>query len=427
MKNTSQRTERFIQFGEGGFLRGFADWMIQKLNDKTGFEGSVVVIQPRKNGKCHLLTSQGCRYTHIIRGKEGTEKEVIDIISRCIDPYVEFQTYLELAAIPSLRYIISNTTEAGITFCRDEKASETPPASFPGKLTLLLKRRFDLGLPGFIFLPCELIHRNGEALKKCILQYAELWQLGEAFVRWIEKENDFCCTLVDRINTGYPHGEAIETPFPDKMLNASEHFHLWVIETTLDLNKELPFKEAGLNVIVTNDELEKYHTRKVRILNGAHTAFVPYALLEGFETVQECVEDEAMRSFIHNCIFEEIIPTLDLPEDELNDYANSVLLRFENPYIRHELSSIALNSVSKFKVRVLPSILAYKDRFGTYPKNLMLSLKKLLEFYKFRDLIFEYGQDGFSCIVHSIHMKIERLRVVCVGFKRLSRIYCVSK
>ena len=382
MSNKHSYIERFIQFGEGGFLRGFADWMIQKLNDKTSFSGSVVVIQPRKNGKCHMLTVQDCRYTHMIRGKEGIEKQVIDVISRCIDPYADFKAYMDLASVPSFRYIISNTTEAGIVFRNDEKAFEAPPASFPGKLTLLLKRRFDLGLPGFIFLPCELIDRNGDTLKKCILQYAELWQLGNDFVRWIETENEFCCTLVDRINTGFPHGDKIETDFPDKMLNTYEHYHLWVIETKLDLQAELPFREAGLNVIVTKDGLEKYHTRKVRIINGAHTALVPYGLLEGFETVRDCVEDDSMHNFIHSCIFDEIIPTLDLPEEELKEFANSVLVRFANPYIRHELSSIALNSVSKFKVRVLPTILAYKKKFGKYPKNLMFSFQKLLEFYK---------------------------------------------
>ena len=382
MTNKKHLPERFIQFGEGGFLRGFADWMIQKLNDNTKFKGSVVVVQPRKTGICHMLTAQDCRYTHITRGKEGLEKQVIDVISRCVDPYSDFQAYMDLASVPGFRYIISNTTEAGIEFRNDEKAFEAPPASFPGKLTLLLKRRFDLGLPGFIFLPCELIDRNGDTLKKCILQYAELWQLGNDFVRWIETENEFCCTLVDRINTGFPHGEKIETDFPDKMLNTSEHYHLWVIETKLDLQAELPFTEAGLNVIVTKDGLEKYHTRKVRILNGAHTALVPYGLLEGFETVRDCVEDDSMRHFIHSCIFDEIIPTLDLPKQELKEFANSVLVRFANPYIRHELSSIALNSVSKFKVRVLPTILAYKKKFGKYPKNLMFSFQKLLEFYK---------------------------------------------
>lgn len=377
-----KRTEKFIQFGEGGFLRGFADWMIQKMNDSTDFEGSIVVVQPIKEGLCDVLSSQGCKYTHLVRGEEGYESSVIDVISRCVKPYDDFDAYLALAAQPELRYIISNTTESGITFNENDQKTDTPPHSFPAKVTLLLKKRYDLGLGGFIFLPCELIDRNGDNLKACIIKYADLWGYSEDFKAWVEKENVFTNTLVDRINTGYPKGEEIELTFDDKMVNTSEFFHLWVIETDYNLEGELPFKSAGLNVIVTPDALEKYRTRKVRILNGAHTSLVPYALLSGFDTVKSCVDDEKMNAYIRKCVFEEIIPTLDLPKDELISYANDVLVRFSNPYIKHYLSSIALNSVSKFKVRVLPSILEYKKRFGVYPKTLVFALKKLLEFYK---------------------------------------------
>lgn len=377
-----KRTERFIQFGEGGFLRGFADWMIQKINDEADFEGSVVIVQPIKDGLCDMLSSQGCKYTHLIRGEEGYESSVIDVISRCVKPYDDFDSYLALASQPELRYIISNTTESGIAFVPSDKDTDAPPSSFPAKLTLLLKKRFDLGLSGFIFLPCELIDRNGDNLKACILKYSDLWGYDNEFKAWVEKENVFTNTLVDRINTGYPKGEDIELTFDDKMVNTSEFFHLWVIETDYDLEKELPFKAAGLNVIVTPDALEKYRTRKVRILNGAHTSLVPFALLSGFDTVKSCVDDAKMNAYIRRCIFDEIIPTLDLPKDELIEYAENVLVRFSNPYIKHYLSSIALNSVSKFKVRVLPSILEYKRRFGVYPKTLVFALKKLLEFYK---------------------------------------------
>jgi tagaturonate reductase len=377
-----KRTEKFIQFGEGGFLRGFADWMIQKINDSTDFEGSVVVVQPIKEGLCDMLTAQECKYTHIIRGDEGYEASVIDVISRCVKPYEDFDSYLNLASQGELRYIISNTTESGIAFNGDDKIENAPNVSFPAKVTLLLKKRFELGLSGFIFLPCELIDRNGDNLKACILKYCELWGLGSDFASWVEKENVFTNTLVDRINTGYPKGEELELTFDDKMVNTSEFFHLWVIETDYDLESELPFASAGLNVIVTKDALEKYRTRKVRILNGAHTSLVPFALLSGFDTVKSCVDDTEMNAYIKRCVFDEIIPTLDLPKDELIEYASNVIVRFSNPYIKHYLSSIALNSVSKFKVRVLPSILEYKKRFGTYPKTLMFAFKKLLEFYK---------------------------------------------
>ena len=197
-----KRTEKFIQFGEGGFLRGFADWMIQKINDTTNFEGSVVVVQPIKEGLCDMLTAQGCKYTHIIRGDEGYESSVIDVISRCVKPYEDFDSYLDLASQPELRYIISNTTESGITFSGEDRLDNAPNVSFPAKVTLLLKKRFDLGFGGFIFLPCELIDRNGDNLKACILKYCELWGLGQDFASWVEKENIFTNTLVDRINTG---------------------------------------------------------------------------------------------------------------------------------------------------------------------------------------------------------------------------------
>ena len=377
-----QRTERVIQFGEGGFLRGFVDWMLQKINEKSDFDGSVVVVQPIEQGMCDMLTAQNCVYTHVIRGIEGVDKTLVDVISRCVKPYDDFAAYLALAEQPEMRFVVSNTTESGIVFSSDDKITDAPPKTFPAKVTLLLKKRFDLGLDGFIFLPCELIDRNGDNLKKCILQYADLWNLGAEFKAWVEKENVFTNTLVDRINTGYPKGEDMNLGYEDNMVNTSEFFHLWVIETDYDIERELPFASADLNVIVTPDKLEMYRTRKVRILNGAHTSLVPYALLSGLETVKDCIDDATMNAHIRKCVFEEIIPTLDLPKDELQSYANSVLERFGNPYIKHYLSSIALNSVSKFKVRVLPSILEYIKRYNKMPETLLFAFAKLIDFYK---------------------------------------------
>lgn len=379
------RTEKVIQFGEGGFLRGFVDWMLQTLNEDTFFEGGAVVVQPIEKGMCDMLESQDCVYTHIMRGlKNGeptVEKKLIDVISRTIKPYEDFEGYLKLAENPDFRFIVSNTTESGIEFLETDKATDAPPKSFPAKLTLLLKKRFDLGLGGFIFLPCELIDKNGENLKKTILQYSKLWELGEAFEKWLENENTFCNTLVDRIVTGYPRDEKIDLGYEDNMLNTSELFHLWVIEGDKEILKELPFDKTNLNVIFT-DDLEMYRTRKVRILNGAHTSMIPYALLEGVETVKECMENEKISSFVKACVFEEIMPTLSLPEDELKEYANDVFERFNNPFIKHLCASISLNSISKFKVRVLPSLLQYIKKTGEMPKNLIFSLAKLIEFYK---------------------------------------------
>lgn len=377
-----QRTERVIQFGEGGFLRGFVDWMLQKINEKSDFDGSVVVVQPIEQGMCDMLSAQNCVYTHVCRGVEGVDTTVVDVISRCVKPYEDFSAYLALAEQPEMRFIVSNTTESGIVFSADDKITDAPPKSFPAKVTLLLKKRYELGLGGFIFLPCELINRNGDNLKKCILQYADLWSLGDGFKAWVEQENVFTNTLVDRINTGYPRGEDLGLGYEDNMVNTSEFFHLWVIETDFDLDAEMPFSKTDLNVIITPDKLEMYRTRKVRILNGAHTSLVPYALLSGLDTVKSCLDDETMSAHLKKCVFDEIIPTLDLPHDELLSYANSVVERFSNPYIKHYLSAIALNSVSKFKVRVLPSILEYIKRYNKMPETLLFAFAKLIDFYK---------------------------------------------
>lgn len=379
------RSERVIQFGEGGFLRGFVDWILQILNEETDFNGSAVVVQPIEQGMCDMLQKQDCVYTHIMRGlrdgKPSVDKKIIDVISRTVKPYDDYDAYLRLAENPDFRFIVSNTTESGIEYVEEDRLGDTPPKSFPAKLTALLQKRFELGLSGFIFMPCELIDKNGENLKKCILKYADNWDLGEEFKNWIETENIFCNTLVDRIVTGYPKGENIDLGYEDNMLNTSELFHLWVIEGPRSILKELPFDKTKLNIIIT-DNLEMYRTRKVRILNGAHTSMIPYAMLEGIETVKECMENDKIRSFVNKCVFEEIIPTLDLPKEDLINYANNVFERFNNPYIRHLCASISLNSVSKFKVRVLPSILEYIKRTGKTPQNLIFALAKLIEFYK---------------------------------------------
>ena len=374
--------EKVIQFGEGGFLRGFFDWMLQKVNDSSDFGGKVVVVQPIEKGLCDVLSSQDCKYTHLMRGSEGVEETKIEVISRCVKPYDNYEEYLALAENPDFRFIVSNTTESGIAFSAEDKLNDAPHATFPAKLTALLARRYSLGLKGFIILPCELIDRNGDNLKACVLKYAELWELGEEFIKWLNEECVFTNTLVDRINTGFPKDEAAELGYDDAMLNTSEYFHLWVIETEFDVESELPFSKAGLNVIITKDKLEMYRTRKVRILNGAHTSLVPHALLCGFDTVKSCVDDENMREHIRKCVFDEIIPTLDLPKEELVEYAQNVLERFSNPYIKHYLTSIALNSVSKFRVRVLPSIKEYINRFGKAPQTLVFAFARLIEFYK---------------------------------------------
>lgn len=378
--------ERVIQFGEGGFLRGFVDYFLHKLNEKEVWEGKVVIVQPIEKGMCDLLSSQNCEYNLYLRGIENgetvNERTHIDVISRCVNPYTEFDAYMELAANPDMRFIISNTTEAGIAYLGMEKLDDRPAKSYPAKLTQLLYKRFTLGLPGFIVIPCELIDNNAGFLKEYVLKYAKLWELPEAFTTWINEECDFCNSLVDRIVTGYPRDEAEELwkeiGYQDNCLDTAEIFHLWVIEGHHE--DELPFNKAGYNIVWT-DDVKPYKKRKVRILNGGHTSMVLGAYLYGLTTVGECLKDETVSAFLKKCIFDEIVPTLGNTETDIN-FGKAVLERFSNPFIKHMLLSIALNSVSKFQVRVLPTILEYKEKFGAYPPALTFSMAALIAFYR---------------------------------------------
>ena len=374
--------ETVIQFGEGNFLRGFFDYFLHKMNESGLYDGKAVVIQPRAGGKCALLSEQNCRYNLYSRGIQNGEiiKEhtYIESISRCVDPYKNFEDYMALAMNPDFRFIVSNTTEAGIAFDETCRFDDKPALSFPAKLTQLLFRRYENGLGGFIVLPCELIDNNGDELKKCVVKYADLWNLGEDFKSWLENENHFANTLVDRIVTGYPSGETKDAHPDDKFLDTAEIFHLWVIEG--DFENELPLKKAGFNVVWT-DDAKPYKKIKVRILNGAHTSLVAGAMLSGDETVGEAMKNELTSAFLDKCMNEEILPTIGR-NDESISFANSVFDRFRNPFIQHKWRSIALNSVSKFSVRVLPTILEYKEKNGVYPKYLSLSLAYLIYFYK---------------------------------------------
>ena len=379
-------TERIIQFGEGNFLRGFADYFIHKLNEKGLFDGSVVIVQPIAKGLTDIINAQKGEYNLYLRGiqdgKEVCEHTKIQSVSRAINPYEDFDAYLSLAGDPNFRFIISNTTEAGIAYDDSCEITDAPPSSFPAKLTVLLNERFKKGLKGFIILSCELIDHNGDELKKCVFKYADKWNLGEDFKKWLVEENSVCNTLVDRIVTGYPREEAEklceELGYEDKLLDTAEIFHLWVIEGHFE--DELPLQKAGFNVVWT-DDATPYKKRKVRILNGGHTSMVTGALLSGLETVGQCVNDEVVGNFLKKCLFTEIVPTLGGSAEDEN-FANAVLERFANPYIKHMLRSIALNSVSKFSVRVLPTILEYKEQQGEYPLSLTMALAALIEFYK---------------------------------------------
>lgn len=404
---SSNYPEKIVQFGEGNFLRAFVDWMIDVMNQEAGFNGSVVVVQPLEQGLIHKLNEQDGLYTLYLQGmKEGKpvkEHSVISSISRGINPYTEHQAYMALAASSDIRFVVSNTTEAGIAYDPNDKLEDQPQSSFPGKLTAFLYRRYqefqgdkDKGL---IIIPCELIDRNGDKLKKVVLQYATLWNLEQAFVTWIEEANTFCSSLVDRIVPGYPKDSIREITeelgYEDGLVVVGEQFHLWVIEGPQWIKKEFPAEAAGLYVLVV-DDMAPYRTRKVRILNGVHTGMMPVSYLYGLDTVGEAINHEVVGKYVKDLMEQEIIPTLDLPQEELASFAEDVIERFRNPFVQHYLMSISLNSISKFKTRNLPSLLEYVNRTGEIPTKLAFSLAALIMFYQGKrgEEVFQVSDDA---------------------------------
>lgn len=385
--------ERMLQFGEGNFLRAFVDYFIDKMNELADFQTKVVLCQPIAPGLADMINEQEGLYTLYLRGFQNgqkvNQKRIISCVSRCLNPYSDFDALLACAANPHLRFIACNTTEAGIVYDSSCKFEDRPASSYPGKLTRFLYERFTtFGKEpgkGFIILSCELIDDNGKELERCVLQYARQWNLGGEFINWISSENIFCSTLVDRIVTGYPRTEAEalweENGYQDNLLDTGEIFGFWVIEGPDSLKQELPFEKAGLPVLIT-DNHKPYKQRKVRILNGAHTSFVLGAYLAGQDIVRDCMADNTIRSFLNHTIYKEIIPTLTLPEKELQEFADAVIERFQNPFIDHALLSISLNSTSKWKARVMPSLKGYVEKFGNVPSCIAASFAFYLAFYR---------------------------------------------
>ena len=390
--------QKILQFGEGNFLRAFVDWMVNRMNARGLFNGSVVVVQPIPQGMVDALNKQDGLYTVLLRGiQDGRaieEKEIVTSVSRGLNPYTDFAGFLQCAENPDVRFIVSNTTEAGITFSDRDRPTDRPPASFPGKLTAFLYHRYrhfrGAAAQGCAMLPCELIERNGDNLKKTVLQTARLWELDPAFLDWLENHNEFTNTLVDRIVTGHPKDEfaalTATLGYHDELLDAGEIFHSWVIESRGNLAGELPLAQAGLDVVWTSN-MTPYRDRKVRILNGAHTMLALAAYLAGKNTVGECMADGLLRGYVEKALAEEIIPTLDLPKDDLLRFAAAVVERFANPHIKHYLLSIALNSTSKYRARVLPSVLEFQKRTGTLPLRLCFGLAALIAFYRGKDIL----------------------------------------
>jgi len=386
--------DRIIQFGEGNFLRAFIDWQIDLLNEHTDLNAGVVVVRPIDSEFPPSLSTQDGLYTTVIRGlnEQGeavSDAHLIRSVNREINVYQDYDAFLKLAHNPAIRFVFSNTTEAGISYHAGDKFEDAPAASYPAKLTRLLFERFSYfdgaADKGWVIIPCELIDYNGEALLELVLRYAQEWALPTTFSKWLHEANTFCSTLVDRIVTGYPRDEAaaIETQlgYQDTFLDTAEHFYLFVIQGPDWLAKELRLDRYPLNVKIV-DDIRPYKARKVAILNGAHTALVPVAWLAGLNTVGEAMNDAEVCRFVEKTITEEIIPVLDLPRDELLAFAEAVIGRFRNPYIQHQLLSIALNGMTKFRTRILPQLLAGLQATGELPPRLTFALAALIAFYQ---------------------------------------------
>lgn len=383
---------KVVQFGEGNFLRAFVDYAFQRLNNEVDFNAGIAVVQPLKDGMVNRINDQDGLYTLFMNGiKKGEKIQDIQLISnivKAINPYSDFADYLALAKEPALQFIVSNTTEAGIEFLDTDTLDMQPPAAFPAKLTLLLHERFKHfngdASKAVTIIPCELIDYNSETLKKCILQYCDLWNLDAAFIKWVSEDCTYHSTLVDRIVPGYPRAEIEEynskLNYQDNLIVAAEPFFLWAIEGGEDLKAKLPFDKTDLNVKIV-DDIRPFKMIKVRILNGAHTAMVPVSLLFGNKLVMETVNGGFTGPFVDKVIAE-ISETLPMDKNEITAYAEEVMDRFRNPFIKHALADIALNSISKFKVRVLPSLLGYYSTTKKLPSSLTFSLACLIQFYK---------------------------------------------
>lgn len=389
-----QRPERILQFGGGNFLRAFCDWMFHVLNLETDFNSSVVIVKPTKRGDYVELKAQDGLFHVALDGiRDGalhSEITLVESISRVIQPYNAWKDYLKTAEQAEMRFLVSNTTEAGIKFSESDQLKDEPAHEFPAKLTQWLFHRFNhfdgAADKGMILLPCELIEDNGEALKTTVLQYAELWKLGEGFVSWINNHNYFCSTLVDRIVSGYPKDRADELlksiGFDDELLVAGEYYNSWVIKAPIEVQSELPFAKTDLNVQFVED-LGSYREMKVRVLNGAHTSLVPVGVLAGIETVIESMSQAEVIGHVQNVLSEEVKPTLiDFSATEIDAFIQAVLDRFKNPTLQHFLMDISLNSTSKFQARLLPAFLDYVKMKGTFPKRIAFSLACLIRFYK---------------------------------------------
>ena len=368
--------KKILQIGEGNFLRAFAEDYIQKANEKGLIEKEVIICQPRSNTKViNALKAQNNEY-HITLsgrfcGKVVDERKKITCVSQCIDSQGEYNKLEELFCSDELEAVISNTTEAGICFDENERFEDVPNKNIPARLTNLLYKRYKAGRGAIIFLPVELIEDNADTLKKYITDYAKLWNLEEDFIGFVN-DCSFCNTLVDRIVSGHKAEDE------DPCSVAAEPYASWVIQADERFKKA--FELDGFDGIKFSDNLAPYRTRKVRILNGTHTMSVLAAYMCNIDIVRDMMNNELFVKYI-NLGLEEIKQTINLPKEELDSFADSVLERFNNPFIDHKLFDISLNSMAKFNTRCLPSILDYIRLNGKAPKILSFAFAALIAFY----------------------------------------------
>lgn len=386
-------TDRVIQFGEGNFLRAFIDWQLDWLNEHQGTDAGVVVVRPRNREVKDSLNQQDGLYTTLIRGlnaagEQVSETRLIRSLNREIQPYQQYDDFLALARAPEMRFVFSNTTEAGIAFAEQDQLTDAPASSFPGKLTQLLWARYQhfagAADKGWLIVPCELIDDNGDTLRALVLRYADHWQLPQAFSLWVQQHCAFYNTLVDRIVTGFPaDSEAIATQlgYEDRFLVAGEVYYQFVLQGPAALAQELKLAALAPEVKLVED-ITPYKAQKVAILNGAHTAMVPVAFQSGLESVGEAMDDAQIAGFVEALLRDEVIPTLDLPPAELHAFAAAVQRRFRNPFIRHALLSIALNGMTKFRTRLLPQLLLAQQQQGHWSPRLTFAFAALLAFYR---------------------------------------------
>ena len=376
---------RVAQFGTGNFLRAFADYMIDVANEKGCFDGDVVMVKQVPGKGSDRLAAQGGTYHVILQGKQDgkivDEVRTITAVRGTVNPYTDYDAYMVLARLETLRYVISNTTEAGIVYDETDKFDTLPAVSYPGRLVQFLYERWKAfnGDPdkGLIILPVELIEDNGKALKKCCMKLIDLWNLDEAFKDWVENANVFTSTLVDRIVSG--KSDAMSAKFPDdSMYVVAEPFGLWIIASDKDISADFPLDKAGMPVVFT-DDLKPFRERKVRVLNGTHTAMAMISYLCGVDIVADAMADELLRKYIDRVSYEELAPAVPQPIEETREFADEVMERFENPFLNHKLLDISLNSVSKWRARDLPTVCDTLAA-GKTPKVLVFSLAALLAF-----------------------------------------------